>query len=584
MALPEGALPGPIGPRVCVIGAGAAGLTTMRQLQDVNIGNVDCFEKDDDIGGVFHYGGEKNGVYDNAHLTISNYLMAFSDMPPTGHRYHWHHTEYKQYLVEYARRYDLIRHIRFNTKVLSVEGEPGRWHVIIEAPTGEAIDKGFYDAVVVCSGTHQAANQPKFPGLETFTGQVVHSSAYKNNLPFVGKDCVVVGLGESGADIVREISEVASSTVLALRSFPYLIPRLARPFHSNPLGCPSDAFTSHLRHDLLIVPRSHYSKFRHFLNRLMCTLAALLFAIFPFLGTSRKAEQGYDDADAFNQNSAAGFIDKDTPNSPLVATLIYSWCNRSGQQEHGQKFACKNVMFATNVVNGKISPNSSGIARVDGDYVVFNDGSKVRCQHLVMCTGYKDVFPFLKGKIGKTNLPLAVPDGNVRKLYRHIFHPEIGHTMAWIGFVRPSTGGIPACAEMAARYFSLVLAGQRKLPLNIAALTTADYDLDTRYYSLSPDVKTLVGYKDWMDSMAALVGCEVTLWKYLLRPKLFVRLCIGSLLPSQYRLEGPGKLFDLSVSTILSVPVAATPWQSVDETRRAWLRHLGIRRLFPGDV
>ncbi|CAE8623611.1 unnamed protein product, partial [Polarella glacialis] len=408
---------------------------------------------------------------------------------------------------------------------------------------------------------------------------VSHSSSYKNNLPFAGKDCVVVGLGESGADVVREISEVANSTVLAMRSFPYLIPRLARPFHSNPLGCPSDAFTSHLRHDLLLVPMCHYQKLKHLISRIMCTLAAILYLIFPFLGVGGSSSE----KDAFNQDASAGFIDKDTPYSPLAATLIYQWCNRSGQQEHGQKFACKNVMFVEHIVKGRIQPNPSGIQRLDGEYVVFNDSSRVRCDCLIFCTGYRDVFSFLKGNVGSTSVALAVPDGNVRRLYKHVIHPHIGKSMAWIGFVRPTTGGIPPCAEMAARYWALLLTGRKDLPRSMAEVTAKDYELDTRYYKLSPDVKTLVGYKDWMDGMAELVGCEVRLWRCVFRPKLFVRLCLGSLLPSQYRLEGPCSLPELAAATVLSVPVAATSWQSIDEARRTWIRHMGISKLWAGD-
>jgi len=567
------------GPRVCVIGAGAAGLTTIKQLKDQGISNVECFEKESEEGGIFFYGDQKNGVYDNATLTISNYLMAFSDMPPTGHRFHWHHTEYKEYLRQYAEKFDLTRHIAFDTTVASVAGAPGRWHVIVQAAGGEVVDKGLYDAVAVCSGAHQAVNQPKLPGLESFAGEVSHSSTYKNNTPFVGKDCVCVGLGESGADIVREISDVASGAVLAMRSFPYLIPRLVRPFHDNPLGCPSDAFTSHLRHDLLLVPMSHYRRFRDFLNRLMCALAALLYLILPCLG---RPSQSSGCKDAFQQDASAGYIDKDTRYSNASASLIYKWCNWSGQGERGQKFACKNVTFVDNIVQGKIRTNVSGIQRLQGDQVLFNDGSSARCDCLVMCTGYKDVFPFLKGTVGSSETPLAVPEGNVRRLYKHVFHPEIGASMAWIGFVRPTTGGIPACAEMAARYFALLIAGQRQLPPDVAARAQRDFELDSHFYRLSPDVKTLVGYKDWMDSMAELVGCEVRLHRYLLRPRLFIRLCIGSLLPSQYRLSGPGAQPELAKAAVLSQPVAPSPGQSCGEALRAWRRFLDPRKALAG--
>lgn len=566
-------------PRVCIIGAGPAGLTTLKQLQDVGVTDIDCFEKDCSVGGLFNYGPNKTGVYDNCVLTISNYLMAFSDMPPTGHRYHWHHSEYRRYLEEYSQRFKLERYISFNTTVVSVEGGPGRWHVVVQDAAGHQVDKGIYDAVAICSGAHQAIHKPNIPGLEDFQGEVIHSNYYKNNEPFRNKNCVVVGLGESGADIVREISEVAKSTVLALRSFPYLIPRLARPFHENPLGCSSDAFTSHLRHDYLLVPMQHYRRFRDFLNRLMCTIAALLFFLFPFLGTG---DYHYKE-DAFNQDAKANYVDKDTLYSRNVASLIYHWCNRSGQQELGQKFACKNVMFMNKVATGRILVNASGIDHIAGESVVFQDGTRApRCECLVLCTGYRDVFPFLKGNIGDSGLPLSVPENNVRGLFKHVFHPQIGKSMAWIGFARPSTGGIPACAEMAARYFALLLANQRELPYDIAQRTAREGKLDERYYCLSPDVKTLVGYKDWMDSMAELIGCEVQLWRYVFQPKLFVRLCIGSLLPCQYRLRGPGRLKEAK-TTVLSLPVAATRWQSIVEARDTWRRHLRLKRLWPGD-
>mmetsp|Transcript_64211 Transcript_64211/g.165278 ORF Transcript_64211/g.165278 Transcript_64211/m.165278 type:complete len:574 (+) Transcript_64211:60-1781(+) len=562
-------------PRVCVIGAGAAGLTTMKQLKDQGISNIDCFEKENAVGGIFLYGEHKNGVYDNATLTISNYLMAFSDMPPTGHRYHWHHSEYYEYLQEYARKFDLLRHVTFRTSVLCVEGEPGKWHVVVQTSGAEPVDMGYYDVVAVCSGTHQAEHIPNIPGIEGFTGKMLHSGEYKNNARFAGKDCVVVGIGESAADVVREISDVSSSTTLAIRSYPYLIPRLARPFHKNPYGASSDAYTSHLRHDLLKVPLCRSGRLKHFINRLMCTLAAILYYFFPSLGQDKKPTK-----DAFNQDVDGGFVDKDTKASFLANKVILTFCDLSGQQEKGQKFACKNVSFVPNIVSGKIAVNSAGIKCVEGEYVVFNDGSRARAEYLVMCTGYRDSFSYLKGNIGATGIPLSVPENNVRRLYRHIFHPCIGHSMAWIGFVRPSTGGIPPCAEMAARYFALLVAGKRKLPRAIADLTQSDYSLDTHYFRLSPNVKTLVGYKHWMDTMAEDVGCEVQLWRYLLRPRLFVRLCIGSLVPSQYRLVGPGSMPELAKDTVLGLPVAPTGEQTIGEAYRSWLRHLNPRKMF----
>ena len=62
---------------ICVVGAGPAGLTTIKQLLDEGH-KVTCFEKNDNIGGVFKSGNS----YDTLRLTVSNYFMAYSDFMP----------------------------------------------------------------------------------------------------------------------------------------------------------------------------------------------------------------------------------------------------------------------------------------------------------------------------------------------------------------------------------------------------------------------------------------------------------------------------------------------------------------------
>lgn len=62
---------------IAVIGAGLSGITTVKQLLDEGH-VVRCFEKSDNLGGVF----SKGQIYDDLHLTISNYFMAYSDCTP----------------------------------------------------------------------------------------------------------------------------------------------------------------------------------------------------------------------------------------------------------------------------------------------------------------------------------------------------------------------------------------------------------------------------------------------------------------------------------------------------------------------
>lgn len=86
--------------------------------------------------------------------------------------------------------------------------------------------KELFDAVAVCSGPFKTPNRT-IAGLENFTGEIVHSSEYRNNERFRGKRVLIVGLAESGADIVRQIGDVASACTLSIRSYSYLLPRVS---------------------------------------------------------------------------------------------------------------------------------------------------------------------------------------------------------------------------------------------------------------------------------------------------------------------------------------------------------------------
>ena len=65
--------------------------------------------------------------------------------------------------------------------------------------------------------------------------------------------------------------------------------------------------------------------------------------------------------------------------------------------------------------------------------------------------------------------------------YKHIFHPEIGHTLCFLGFARPTGGGVPATAELGARYFVALLKGDCKVRLlTLSALFDASASIGFR--------------------------------------------------------------------------------------------------------
>lgn len=70
------------------------------------------------------------------------------------------------------------RHIEFESTVVRLEGGPGRWHVVTQDAAGHEVDRGFYDAVAICSGAHQAVHVPQIRGLDGFQGQARCGARY----------------------------------------------------------------------------------------------------------------------------------------------------------------------------------------------------------------------------------------------------------------------------------------------------------------------------------------------------------------------------------------------------------------------
>ena len=120
------------------------------------------------------------------------------------------------------------------------------------------------------------------------------------------------------------------------------------------------------------------------------------------------------------------------------------------------------------------------------------------------------------------------------------FHPRYGDRACFVGWIRPSTGGVPAQSEMVARYFALLASGKRKLPEDWLDRLATERTVEDELMSLG-SCKTLVHHGPMIESLAAHVGCQVRVKDVLLNdPALFAKLVHAGQYPAQYRLRGPG--------------------------------------------
>lgn len=212
--------------RVCVIGAGPTGLTTLKNLADAGIDDVICHEAQDATGGiwVFSEDPERPSVYETAHTISSRRLSQFPDFPmPEDYPDYPSNAQILAYMRAYEAHFDLGHHICLNSRVETVTRQAdGRW--MVESVRDGQSHVHTADELFVCSGHHRQPLVPDLPG--AFDGEQIHSVRYKKAQNFASKRVLVVGGGNSACDIAVALAPVAAHVSLSLRSPQVIIPKL----------------------------------------------------------------------------------------------------------------------------------------------------------------------------------------------------------------------------------------------------------------------------------------------------------------------------------------------------------------------
>ncbi|MCG8673523.1 MAG: NAD(P)-binding domain-containing protein [Pseudomonadales bacterium] len=212
----------------CVIGAGPSGLVAAKNLLQRNI-PCEIIEKHDDIGGIWNIKNPQSTVYDNTYTITSREITAYTDFPfPEDSGDYIHHTKVLDYLRDYAVKNDLSSIIRFNMEVSKLERQGEFWEVTCGGTTY------LYKGVVVANGHNWYPKYPDYSG--DFTGEIIHSSSYKNPDNLKGKDVLVVGAGNTGCDIAVEAAHYAKSTSISMRRGYYFVPKYIFGIPADKLG------------------------------------------------------------------------------------------------------------------------------------------------------------------------------------------------------------------------------------------------------------------------------------------------------------------------------------------------------------
>ncbi|MSO49004.1 MAG: NAD(P)/FAD-dependent oxidoreductase [Acidobacteria bacterium] len=214
---------------VCVIGAGPGGLVMAAALKARGI-PFEIVDAGRQPGGIWDIDRDETPMYESAHFISSRRLSGLPGFPmPESYPDYPKHDRILDYLRAFARHHDLERHITFGVRVESASRrDQGGWQLALSS--GEQRQAR---ALCVATGTTWFPRVPVVPG--HFDGEVYHSFFYRSPREFEGKRGLIVGGGNSAADIACDAARHASAAFISLRRGYHFIPKFI-------FGQPSDVF------------------------------------------------------------------------------------------------------------------------------------------------------------------------------------------------------------------------------------------------------------------------------------------------------------------------------------------------------
>jgi cation diffusion facilitator CzcD-associated flavoprotein CzcO len=388
-------------PHICVIGAGSSGLPVVKALCDRGL-PVTCFERTPNVGGLWCIENKPFGAsaaYDSLHINTDTKLMEYQDFPmPEDLPAYPSHRQIHEYFQSYVERFGLARYIRFGTAVERCRRlEDGRWEVALAG--GE---RQVFDALVVATGHHWDPQGPDPAPPGRFDGVQIHSHVYRNPSDPVemrGKRVVVVGLGNSAVDIASELGSraVAERVFLSVRRGAWILPKWVAGTPITRLPEPQRVF-----------PWMPWQ------------VTSLVMGLVMRLQFGKPSDYGLPMPDH-----------RPLQSHPTVSQDLLS-----------------------RIGHGDIAVKPP-IRSLDGDAVVFEDGSRERADVVVWCTGYRVSFPFLGPEL------IEVRD-NVVPLWSRTVLPGVDN-LFFVGLYQP-LGSIMQPAELQARVIGEYLLGNIAFP------------------------------------------------------------------------------------------------------------------------
>lgn len=196
-----------------IIGAGPAGLAVAGRLRKAGH-DFEMLEKSEQVGFSWR------NHYDRLHLHTVKELshLPYLEFPESYPRY-VSKNDLVSYFESYVEKFEIKP--RFGEEIQAIEKTEDHSWKIRSKKGSEYLAKH----IVIATGVNRVPKVPTWKGQENFGGTITHSRVYKNPQTYLGQKVLVIGMGNTGAEIALDLSEHEVNTYISVRSPISVVPR-----------------------------------------------------------------------------------------------------------------------------------------------------------------------------------------------------------------------------------------------------------------------------------------------------------------------------------------------------------------------
>lgn len=202
-----------------IVGAGFGGMGAAIQLRRLGYDNLLILERESDLGGTWHV-----NRYPGLAVDIPSSTYSYSFEPnPFWSRLFAPGPELKKYAEHVADKYDVRRFMRFGTVVDGAvwDDDAGRWTINVRG--GESVTATY---LLTATGFLSQPKMPDIEGIDTFSGKVIHTTAWDDDFDLSGKRIGVIGTGATAVQLIPELAKVAAELTVYQRTAIWVSPKV----------------------------------------------------------------------------------------------------------------------------------------------------------------------------------------------------------------------------------------------------------------------------------------------------------------------------------------------------------------------